>query len=157
MAVAVAAVVVTLSALACSSSSSSPLGDNPNPESVATRISESSPVAAVLTAVTGRGEPSAAAAGIETCLKNAGLTLASESPSIAGINAIGVSTPSGTIQPGDLSAAVFLFDTEIGATLGTSTLGRLYDEASRRGTRVVAYDPLPSAELRQAVERCVPA
>jgi hypothetical protein len=94
---------------------------------------------------------------LETCMRNAGLTLAREAPRIGGFQAVGVSDPAGTIAPGNLSVAVFKFDTDTGATLAVNTLGRLFDEATKRGTHVVAYKPLPSTDLRAKVERCTPA
>lgn len=115
-------------------------------------------VALVLVGCAG-DERSAAASQVRTCLQDGGVATSpagSDAPLLSGVRAIGVLPGAGGILPGNLAAAVFLFNSGSEAEREAESLNRFGGgQVLRRGNAAVWYNPIPSADLRAKVEACL--
>jgi hypothetical protein len=95
-------------------------------------------------------------ASVEACLEDAGLDLAEgDTPLLSGVNAIGVVTPGGGgIEPGDVSAAVFVFPSAADAESEVESLQRFAGDVTQEGNIVVLWGDI-SADARASVEGCI--
>ena len=113
-----------------------------------------SPTTAASPSPTGGGV--ADRASVEACLQDAGLDLAQgDTPLVSGVNSIGVVTPGGGgLNPGDVSAAVFVFPSVSEAESAADTLQGFAGELTQEGSIVVMWADI-SAEARASVEGCI--
>lgn len=113
-----------------------------------------SPTAATAPSPTGGGL--ADRASVEACLENAGLDLAEgDTPRVSSVDAIGVITPGGGgIEPGDVSAAVFVFPSVADAESEAESLQGFAGDVTQEGNIVVIWADI-SADARASVEGCI--
>ncbi|MDP8957535.1 MAG: hypothetical protein M3N24_11405 [Actinomycetota bacterium] len=97
-------------------------------------------------------------ASVEACLEDAGLDLAEgDTPLVSGVNAIGVITPEGGgLEPGDVSAAVFVFPSVADAQSEVESLEGFAGDVTQEGNIVVMWADI-SADARASVEGCIQA
>jgi hypothetical protein len=93
---------------------------------------------------------------VEACLQDAGLDLAEgETPRVSGVSAIGVVTPGGGgLEPGDVSAAIFVFPSVGEAESEAQSLEGFAGDLTQEGNIVVLWADI-SAEARASVEGCI--
>ena len=113
-----------------------------------------SPTAATSPSPTGPALANQAA--VEACLEDAGLQLAQgDTPRVSGVQAIGVVTPGGGgLEPGDVSAAVFVFPSVEDAESEAQSLEGFAADLTQEGNIVVMWADI-SAEARASVEGCI--
>jgi len=118
----------------------------------------------------GNGEPettpqepvSPAAAGppsrsdVEACLADAGLELAAgETPLISGAEGIGINPGEGPLQPGDITAGVFVYASEEeAASAAVSVEGAAFEEVVQGENIMVVYAEPPAADVRSLIDAC---
>jgi hypothetical protein len=95
-------------------------------------------------------------AAVEACLEDAGLQLAQgDTPLVSGVQAIGVVTPGGGgLQPGDVSAAIFVFPSVGEAESEAQSLEGFAGDVTQEGNIVVMWADI-SADARASVEGCI--
>jgi hypothetical protein len=93
---------------------------------------------------------------VEACLSDAGLELATgDTPLISEAKAIGINPGKGTLQPGDITAAVFVYSSEEEAGSAAASLeGAPFDEVVQEGSIMIVYAEPPPAGERTAIEGC---
>ncbi len=113
-----------------------------------------SPTAATSPSPAGGGVADRAA--VEACLQDAGLDLAEgDTPLVSGVNSIGVVTPGGGgLEPGDVSAAIFIFASVGDAESEAQSLEGFAGDVTQEGNIVVMWADI-SAEARASVEGCI--
>jgi hypothetical protein len=98
-------------------------------------------------------------ADVEACLTDAGLELATgETPIISGAEGIGINPGQGPLQPGDITAGVFLYASEKEASSAAASLeGAAFEEVVQEENITVVYAEPPAADERSAIEACTQA
>jgi hypothetical protein len=93
---------------------------------------------------------------VEACLSDAGLELATgDTPLVSEAKAIGINPGEGTLQPGDITAAVFVYSSEEEAASAAASLeGAPFDEVAQEGSIMIVYAEPPAAGERTAIEGC---
>lgn len=89
-------------------------------------------------------------------MADAGVELATgETPTIEGELGIGIEPGSGPLLPGDLNAAVFVYDSEeAAASAETALQGAAFDEVVVSANALVVYATPVAPETRTAIESC---
>jgi hypothetical protein len=92
----------------------------------------------------------------EACLADAGLELATgETPLISGAEGIGINPGEGPLQPGNITAGVFVYaSAEEAASASASVEGAAFAEVVQEENVMVVYAEPPTADVRSAIEAC---
>jgi hypothetical protein len=93
---------------------------------------------------------------VEACLTAAGLKVATgDTPLISGAQGIGINPGEGSLMPGNVTGAVFVYSSDAEATSAAAALaGFAVSDVVHEGNILVVYANPPTADDRSAIERC---